>query len=132
MATDYFANVAFGVVLEDDDQAAADALYRESAARLEAEGEDGAFPSEVATRMLDDNPGFLARLREKYGSGPRAVLIYTGDEDERPGRCSTAADDWILGVGLYGVIDPDATPPAKELPLAFVRISDWHTWVEAG
>lgn len=52
-----------------------------------------------------------------------ATLLWTGSEDERPGRCQTAADEWVLG---FGWMKPWEYPAMDQ---SFRDVAAWHSWV---
>jgi hypothetical protein len=79
---------------------------------------------DAASAVERDHAGFIRALRARYGAPELAGLIYTGSEDERPGRCHTPPGVWLLGIGL--LVFPADVPPA------FREVARWHTWVEAG
>jgi hypothetical protein len=56
-----------------------------------------------------------------------AQLLETGKEDERPGECSTAGDEFVLGFGLF--TNPWDYPVMDQ---SFKDAADWHTWAWAG
>jgi len=56
-----------------------------------------------------------------------AQLIYTEDDDSRPGRTATPSYEWIIGFGLF--MSPFDYPQADE---SFKKKADWHTWVWGG
>jgi hypothetical protein len=53
-----------------------------------------------------------------------ADLLWTGSDDERPARCATGGEDWVLGFGLF--TRPDKFPAMDP---TFLEASEWHTWV---
>jgi hypothetical protein len=68
---------------------------------------------------------FIEAFRKRGIDVPlNAKLHHTGDEDDRPARGGVAADEWVLGFGLY-------TRPEKypKLSHSFLKLADWHTWV---
>ena len=69
--------------------------------------------------------GWLQQLCKKYNAPLIAEPIYTGDYDDRPGRCATDAECWILGIPLL-------TFPIDGIPAAFKEKAMWFTWVECG
>jgi hypothetical protein len=119
---DYFAHAAYGVLLslEEEEALKIDELIETADGQ---EDEDDDLEDQVAGRRADE----IETLRKKYGAGPGADLHYTGDEDDRPGRCATAADSWVLGYGVLGF--PDI---AAELTAEFKSHAEWHFWVTCG
>jgi hypothetical protein len=132
MAVDYFAHAVFGVELDEEDQDHLNGLYAEIRDKVEEEEGDFLFVSEVCERLHSEHPDLLPSLQEKYKSGPGTYLMYTGSEDERPGRCAAPAETWLLGIGMYGALSPEPDKKKIVLPDEFIWKSDWHTWVEAG
>lgn len=105
MSMDAGAAGAFGLYLPQFDFVAA--LY--------SEFED--YVTRVQDGDTDENPngepdGFkripefrnrsVETLLGRYGIivPPDAYLIWTGSEDDRPARCATPSDKWVLGWGL--------------------------------
>ena len=74
--------------------------------------------SELYTRLV------TAFSRSGVAIPEGACLMYTGVEDDRPGRCDTPAREWVLGFGLF--TKPDEYP---EMHQTFKKIANWHTWV---
>lgn len=56
-----------------------------------------------------------------------AELFWTGWEHDRPANCSTPAEEFVLGFGLF--TDPWDFP---EMHQSFRDIARWHTWVWMG
>ena len=56
-----------------------------------------------------------------------ASIMWTGSEDDRPSRCDTQAEQWVLGFGLF--TRPDQFPA---MDATFLDASEWHTWVWLG
>ena len=123
MATDYIAHVVYGVALEQVD---ADTITDLLAPLLDDEDlltrliDMDAISSNqdlenLLTYELDQNEsfsGWLNKLCKKYKAPLLAELIYTGNEDDRPGRCATAPDCWILGIPLL-TFPVDGIPAGK-------------------
>jgi hypothetical protein len=107
---------AFEALPDDEQEALTDQLE---------EKYDGVEPG-LMYRVLEKNPDVLVELREQYGLAPtsRADLHWTGNPDDRPGRCDTAGEGWLFGWGLYGFPLDELVPESfKE------KYGDWHTWV---
>jgi len=84
-----------------------------------------AATSEWAMKML---PRFIEAFEEEGIIIPKeALLLHSGDEDDRPARCDTSAGEWILGFGL--LTRPWEYP---ELDESFRAEADFHTWVWMG
>ena len=56
-----------------------------------------------------------------------ATILYTGDEDDRPGSGAVDADEYVIGFGLFK--RPETYP---KLDSSFTAVSEWHTWVTGG
>ena len=71
----------------------------------------------------------IAALVARYGIQvpPGAHLIWTGSEDERPARCTTPAEQWVLGWGL--LTRPWEYP---NLDASFRNHAGFHDWVWMG
>jgi hypothetical protein len=56
-----------------------------------------------------------------------AYLVWTGSEDDRPARCSTPPEGWVLGWGLF-------TKPwdYPEMDASFREHAAFHEWVWMG
>lgn len=125
MATDYFAHAAYGVPVEGPARAALEALVEACeadfyAALVENPDQD---PPDLGEWARTRYPDRYAAVLALAGAPPDASLIYTGDEDDRPGRCATESGCWLAG---YGVL---SFPRAVG---AFTGEPAWHTWVTAG
>lgn len=111
MSVDYFAHAVYGIEPDEDDLARIAAI-----ASADEDEED-----------VRAKPGFAALvrvLRAKYGAPREASLHYTGDEDDRPGRCATPAGTWVFGVGMCQMPVPVSS--------GFAAKATWHSWVEVG
>lgn len=64
-------------------------------------------------------------LKSNY-SVPEADLFYTGNEDDRPGRCNVDADEVIFGIGVMQF------PLRHDVSEAFRKDAQWYDWVEGG
>lgn len=128
MSTSYFAHYAYGVLLPED---LADKLTKrldEISAADEPDDEDDAVEENRAytalTRLSEaEIESYLAAVN----APPGASLIWTGDEDDRPGSCNIDSERWIVGWGVYAF--PDAT--AQVTP-QFDQEAQWYSWVTAG
>lgn len=66
-----------------------------------------------------------ARFREIGIDVPKgAQLIFTGYDDERPGRCQVDEEEWILGFGVF--MEPWKYPPMHE---SFRKAAEFYNWV---
>jgi hypothetical protein len=135
MSTDYFAHGAWGIVLSEHE--AIDEAYKKFSSAME-EAEEKYDEEEV--EIDDSKDDFLHKAAQKHlraivaevtarigAPPPKARLLWTGSEDDQPGRCNTGGNEWILGVGML-------RDPRKPLEVsnAFAKVADWHTWVTAG
>ena len=129
MSTEYFANAVFGVKLDEADEA----RIREAVERARPVAEssradwDDLTPADqmhAMVELIDENEGFVTGLRDRYGASDKARLHWTGDEDDRPGRCNIEADVFVLGYGLLAL-------PETPVPPDFIPLAEWFTWVEA-
>ncbi len=136
MATDYFVSAVFGLpVPEDLLEAITEAALTAADERADRELDDDfdedaepAYEDRVEAVLERDFPDFHKTLRERlHGTEGVTELHWTGEEDDRPGRCETGAGEWLYGVGmfLFGHQQPDLTPE-------FRKLSEWHTWVGCG
>lgn len=90
----------------------------------EKEDPDGEL--EISEWLHKQHPEVEPKLRRAYGA-PRACLIHTGSEDDRPGCCHTEADVWLLGWGVM------AFPKAmiSMLNREIIERGEWFFWVTA-
>ena len=90
----------------------------------EPNGEPDAFE-----RIPEFRDRFVQAFLESYGITvpPGAGLIWTGSEDDRPARCATSSDEWVLGWGL--LTQPWEYP---EMDASFRDHAALHTWVWMG
>jgi hypothetical protein len=61
-----------------------------------------------------------------------AHFVYTGDEDDRPARCETQADDFVLGWGLSSPWHWHESIGVESWDETFRKVADIHTWVWMG
>ncbi len=132
MGVDAGAAGAFGLYLPQFDQL--EDLYKELQGYVnlvrDGEGEEG----------LDGEPGdldqipmyrdrFVQAFAEKYKINvpPAAHLIWTGSEADRPARCGTPAEQWVLGWGLF--TKPWDYPESDD---SFREHAAFHEWVWMG
>ena len=125
MSTDYFANVVYGVQPEGPHWQAFHAKLEEAicAANEDPDNDDN-HPEYILVLVRAMHPELWHAVREEASAPDDADLFYTDSEDDRPGRCDTEAEIWLLGYGLA------AFP--RDVPDAFRAKADWHTWVTAG
>lgn len=117
MAADYFAHAVYGVELFAEEQEELNTLL---GIAVEGDNEDRDPVEAVAS-----DKALLARLRRGYGAPPDAMLFWTGLEDDRPGRCETEPETWLLGHEASDF-------PGAMVPADWREKASWHTWVTAG
>lgn len=132
MSVDAGAAGAFGLYLPHFDRL--QDLYRELQDYVkqvhDAESEDE--PCD-APRMYTEVPAYQERIIQAFASEygiqvpPGACLIFTGTEDDRPARCATPAEEWVLGWGMFKM--PWEYP---EMDASFREHADFHDWVWMG
>jgi hypothetical protein len=141
MGYDVGAGGAFGIFLPDATDPAVKRLYKAFTARVgklvgdyhaDAEGRDSDLPDdpdelrEIAAQEFLGR--FVAAFRKAGVEVPDgARLIWTGSEDDRPGRTDCPADEWVLGWGLF--TEPHRYPPMAD---SFKAVAGWHTWACGG
>ena len=85
-------------------------------------------PSEF-DRIPEFTKRFVAAFAEKYSINvPSCIhLLWTGSEDDRPARCGTPSEEWVLGWGL--LTKPWDYP---EMDTSFRAHASFHEWVWMG
>lgn len=82
------------------------------------------FSGRVVEHIRQNYPRFFVELENEFGQlPPGATLIYTGNDDDRMGRCQTPPEEWVYGYGLYAFGKDNL-----QLPRRFRTAGDWHTW----
>jgi len=132
MGVDAGAAGAFGLYLPEYEQL--EDLYKElqGYVKLVRDGEAEEDP-DGEPQDLDKIPTYRARfisdLAEKCKIivPPSAFMIWTGNEDDRPARCATPSEHWVLGWGLW-------TKPwdYPEMDASFREHAALHEWVWMG
>ena len=130
MSTSAGACGAFGILLRPVELPAVVAI-REEIEKIAAEYDD----EEMQYNSPEEYPeikAFLEPLKLALREGginvpDGADLMWTGSEDDRPSRCDTQAEQWVLGFGLF--TRPDQFPA---MDATFLDASEWHTWVWLG
>lgn len=132
MSVDAGAAGAFGLYLPQFDLLAD--LYKEVQDYVEAvrEGDEEEDPEDNPRefmRIPEFRDRFAAAFLERYKIivPPGASLIWTGSDDDRPARCNTPSEEWVLGWGLF--TNPWDYP---EMDATFREESEFHTWVWMG
>lgn len=132
MGMDAGACGAFGLYLPQFEQLGD--LYKEFQDYVEVvrdgETDEDALSDPIEFDRIPEFTGrFVAAFAEKYSinvpSG--AYLIWTGSEDDRPARCDTPSDEWVLGWGL--LTRPWEYP---EMDASFRDHAAFHEWVWMG
>jgi len=75
------------------------------------------------------------RYRAKYGipeDEGLCGLFYTGDSDERAGRCETESECVLFGVGKYDIVEFVRRYPDLSKELFFKHDFQWSNWVIGG
>jgi hypothetical protein len=136
MGYDVGAAGAFGLLLSDYADKLGD-LYQKFLDGHEALVEELSDDEDYEECELDDEvqewaEAFVPRFVKAFAKlgivVPEGVRLHpTGDEDERPGRTETDADDWVLG---FGMLKKPWTYP--KMHKSFRQAADWHTWVWGG
>ncbi len=105
MGVDAGAAGAFGLYLPQFDLLTA--LYKElqNYVGLVRDGETDELPDgepDDFERISELRNRFVEALAEEYNIivPPNAKLIWTGNEDDRPARCDTPSEEWVLGWGM--------------------------------
>ena len=134
MGVDYFVSAAYGVVLPDLRMRISEEQY---AALLANDGQtEYSYSKSRQSRLVEEAKLAVSEL---WGA-PRPELfslMYTGEEDDRPGDCRTPPDLWILGLGMMSFpivqLSDEQIGQHKEL-IDWLNDNgaEWHTWVEAG
>ncbi len=129
MSTSYFADAVYGVLPAGPIFDRFVNLFEQFL--LEAEQETSDLASEermnqLAAQVLGAHPDLALELKEQYRAPQDCRLFWTGDEDDRPGRCQTETEIWIYGLGL------PAMPVDEKISTRFRDEAEWHTWVTCG
>ena len=130
MSTSAGACGAFGILLSPDSFPAVVAIL-EQIQKIVAEYDDEA----MEYNSPEEYPAIKALLEPlKTAFRDNGIIIpdgadlqWTGSEDDRPARCDTRAEQWVVGFGLY--TRPTQYPP---MDATFLGHADWHTWVWLG
>jgi hypothetical protein len=131
MSMDAGAAGMYGILLSEVKDPAIAQIYKEFTDALAPYLEEG--PSgldDITAEPL--YPEFRARFVKAFEvTGitvpEEAWLGYTGSGDDRPARCATPPDVWVLGLGIF--TRPDQWPTLDE---SFIKASEMHTWVWVG
>jgi hypothetical protein len=132
MSSDAGAAGAFGLYLPEYEQL--EHPYKELQAYVKRvrDGETEEDP-DTEPQELEQIPTYRDRLVAAFAEKYKIIvpagahLIWTGNEDDRPARCATSAEEWVLGWGLW-------TKPwdYPEMDASFRRRADFHDWVWMG
>jgi len=117
--TDYFANAAYGILLDDEKCDEIEAMGKEAGFDLDDENERDRFISWLNA----ERAGWLFRLRDELKAPKGAALIWTDYEDKHPGCSATPPESWVLGFGICSVLDQD---PESLREWVGAR---WRAWV---
>lgn len=140
MGVDAGAAGAFGLYLPEYGQL--EDLYKElqGYVKLVRDGESDEDPDGETEEDPDGEPDNFAQIstyRDRFVAAfaerckikvpPGAYLIWTGSDGDRPARCSTPAEEWVLGWGL--LTKPWDYP---EMDASFREHAALHDWVWMG
>jgi hypothetical protein len=128
VATDYIAHAVYGVEVDDDDMQRIVASLARCGDDDNEDEDDEKWPhldTEVIRDLEKNDPTFFDDLKAKYDA-PESSLYWSGDEDDRPGRCDTSTDVWLFGVGLLDF------PLEEGVSSKFRERAEWYCWVTAG
>jgi hypothetical protein len=141
MSTNYFANGVYGILLDDipELEEMRKAIEAEFAALREGNCDNESLDVNDMVDGIDEdkatdeiNKKWLPRLTKelhllKIDAPDGAQMLYTGNEDERPGRCDVDADCWVLGFGM--LMNPWSWPA---IPKNFREHAEFYLWVSCG
>ena len=118
-----FAHACYGVILSDAEQKKLDKLLQKQREKLEDsnEEEESLSVEDILALGITDKD-FLTELQAKYNSDSRAIVHYTGNEDEHFEGSAVPAETWILGYGVLAF-------PGCRVPAAFRKVAEWLFWV---
>jgi len=132
MGVDAGAAGAFGLYLPEYEQL--EDLYKEFQGYVKLGRNCGSEEdSDCEPNDLEQIPmyrdRFVHAFAEKYQINvpPGAHLIWTGNDDDRPARCDTPPEQWVLGWGL--LTKPWDYP---EMDASFREHANFHDWAWMG
>jgi hypothetical protein len=125
MSVDVFGSAVYGVTLEEKDQEFLDELFAQVQEDQDSR-DDGEFLDWLEANKPQDYEK-ANKIVADQGGGPEASLHYSGSDDDRPGRCPTEPDTWLVGFGYLGF-----PKIAAKIPTEFMEKAEWHEWVTAG
>jgi hypothetical protein len=122
----------YGILLDEIQTPSIKALFEQFKEAIESylDGDDGDGRDSEGYRVLlvEWTAKFVAEFAALGAVVPTDVdLSYTGSDDDQPAQCQTAADQYILGYGIFK--DPWTYP---ELDVTFRALAQHHTWVWMG
>jgi hypothetical protein len=137
MSTSCGACGAYGILLADidaNDFPEALLLRKKLQKYLDEGDENGTWMEKMYNSPAEDpkvkrfRKPFIEAFRKRGIAVPdTAVLIHTGDEDDRPAAGGDPPEEWVLGFGLFK--RPHTYP---KLARSFIKMADWYTWVWMG
>jgi hypothetical protein len=138
VSVDYFASAVYGFEVPDDLQHKLnDFEVRLALEGFQPDGDPGEWTDELRKQLqtLRNEAGRALKLSPRHTA--MLDLHYTGSEDDRPGRCRTEAEIWLLGLGLLQLPLNYSVPPLHKYGPALIQRmiklkAGWHTWVSAG
>jgi hypothetical protein len=128
VSTSYFVHGVYGVLPTGPIFDRFLALIEESLPEAE---EDEELPRDemmntAAEQVFQQHPDLAHELKEQYQAPDGCRMIWTGDDDNRPGECAADPEVWVYGVGLF------AMPIKETISARFQDEAEWHTWVTSG
>jgi hypothetical protein len=122
------ASGAYGILLSASEDPAILAISRKLAGAVADSDPEVDDEEEDIPKVVELAEELRVVLREaKVVIPDGASLMWTGSEDDRPGRCDTPAEDWVFGWGLF--TDPATYP---KIDPSFAKLAFFHTWVWMG
>jgi hypothetical protein len=130
MSQDCGASGAYGILLSASENPEILALSKRLDEALAGMDPEAYVAEEDLPEVVAIGAELVETLR-RIGIEPpaAAALMWTGSEDDRPARCSTPAESWVFGFGLFSYHSPNEYPPMSD---AFKAASQWHTWCWVG
>lgn len=133
MSMSYFASGVFGINLHEIKELKP-LIHDIEKAASEFVPDDRCDDCAAYQRVCHIDDQFCARaVSELNAIGikmPTGVAIhYTGDKEEHAGRCAVAAEQWLIG---YGLFKNPWDIPVIMFDESFKRKAEWLTWVAWG
>jgi hypothetical protein len=80
---------------------------------------------EASFAIFEKNPDLLEELRGQYQAPSDARMHWSGNSDDRAGRCYTESEIWLFGIGMTELHKP------KHYTDVWLQQAEYHNWVEA-